>query len=51
MSEPWYVKEVKFDKAQGQLDIEIGFKKGSRFEMPDGGLIRPTIRYVGVGSI
>ena len=29
--EPWYVKEVVFDKERLQLDVYLGFKKGHLF--------------------
>jgi len=31
---PWYVSEVRFDKEQRRLDIELDFPPGSRFEHP-----------------
>ena len=36
LTEPWFVKEVVFDKERFQLDIFLGFKKGHPFLMEDG---------------
>ena len=33
--EPWYVKEVVFDKERLQLDVYLGFKKGHLFLADD----------------
>ena len=33
ITEPWYVKGVKFDKKIKRLDIQIDFKKGSAFNI------------------
>lgn len=30
--DPWYIKSVNFDSASKKLDIEVDFKKGSRFQ-------------------
>lgn len=30
--DPWYIKLVNFDSASKKLDIEVDFKKGSRFQ-------------------
>lgn len=37
LGEPWYVREVVFDKSKQQLDIYLAFKKGYLFKMEDGG--------------
>jgi transposase len=36
LQEPWYIKEVLFDKTQMQLDIYLAFTKGYKFETEDG---------------
>lgn len=33
ITDPWYVKSVKFDKELKRLDIQIAFKKGSSFSV------------------
>jgi transposase len=38
LSDPWYVKSLVFDKETNELNIEIGFKKGTQFLMEDGEL-------------
>lgn len=32
---PWFIKEIKFDQSQGQLDIFIDFQRGAQFEFQD----------------
>jgi len=39
---PWYVSEVRFDKEQRRLDIELDFPPGSRFEHPVSREARPV---------
>jgi transposase len=34
---PWYVDDVRFDAATKQIDFEVAFKPGSRFECPSCG--------------
>lgn len=34
---PWYVDDVRFDAATKQIDFEVTFKPGSRFECPSCG--------------
>ncbi len=36
LQEPWYIKEVLFNKENFQLDIHLGFTKGYKFKMDDG---------------
>jgi transposase len=36
LQEPWFIKEVLFDKTQMQLDIYLAFTKGYKFETEDG---------------
>ncbi len=31
LQEPWYIKEVNFDK-ENQLDIHLSFKRGYKFK-------------------
>jgi transposase len=35
LTEPWYVKSLKFDVAHKRLDIEVDFRKGSRFKLDE----------------
>jgi transposase len=35
IDKPWYIKEIKFDLPNRQLDIYIDFQKGSRFYYED----------------
>lgn len=37
LSRPWQVKDVRFDPAAGQLDIEIDFERGASFLCPECG--------------
>jgi transposase len=37
LQEPWYIKEVVFDKENFQLDIYLAFTKGYSFKAEDGG--------------
>lgn len=39
---PWYIEKTKFDAEQKQLDIWIDFKRGSRFELEEGGVDYPV---------
>lgn len=34
---PWYIEKTKFDAEKKRLDIEINFKRGSRFPQEEGG--------------
>lgn len=34
--EPWYVKELRFDVESKRLDIELDFRKGSKFSRDEG---------------
>ena len=36
LQEPWYIKEVNFDKGNLQLDIHLSFKRGYKFKGEDG---------------
>lgn len=35
ISEPWYIEEIKFDELKKKLEININFKKGSKFYFED----------------
>ena len=35
VTEPWYIKDVKFDSEVKRLDIYLDFKKGSVFTYKD----------------
>ena len=36
IQKPWEIREISFDKETHQLDIYLGFIKGSKFKMKDG---------------
>lgn len=36
LANPWFIKEIKFDKETSRLDIYLSFTKGYKFEMDDG---------------
>jgi transposase len=37
VEDPWFVRQITFNKEPNRLDVDIDFKKGSRFPIEDGG--------------
>ena len=36
LEDPWFIKEIKFDKSNSRLDIYLGFTRGFRFSTGEG---------------
>jgi len=36
LEDPWFIKDITFDKSHSRLDIYLGFTRGHRFDIGDG---------------
>jgi hypothetical protein len=37
VEDPWFVRQIRFNKEANRLEVDIDFKKGCRFSIEDGG--------------
>jgi hypothetical protein len=42
LEKPWFVSRIEFDPDEGQIDLYLDFKRGSKFGCPDCGKETPV---------
>jgi len=42
VEDPWFIRQITFNKEANRLDVDIDFKKGSRFPIEEGGKNYPV---------
>ena len=42
VEDPWFIRQITFNKEAHRLDVDIDFKKGSRFPIEEGGKNYPV---------